>query len=95
MYIMYTMIEETSISQFRNRLADFIDKLRHRENYRVQLLDRRRPVVTLKNVASHAGVKKANSGRALLSLARKFEKKTPKDVSTDISSHVNRYLYGS
>ena len=92
MYIMY-MLEQISISQFRGRLADFIGKLRSKSGYRLQLLDRNRPVVTLARVEKSPR-KKANIGKALLAVAQKLEKNPVKNTPSDISSRVNHYLYG-
>lgn len=95
MYITYTyMIESISISEFRNLLASYIEKLRTRRGYKLRLLDRNKPVVTLANAAENEGKRASKAGAALLRAASLAEKIEPEDDSDDISSHVNRYLYG-
>ena len=87
------MIESVSISEFRNLLADYIEKLSHRRGYKVRLLDRNKPVVTLVNVLNLDKKISSKTGAALLHMGSLAEKTEPMDTSPDISAHLDDYLY--
>lgn len=94
MYIMY-MIENISISEFRQNLAGFLEKLKTRANYKIRLMDRKRPLLTLVKEQT-LEEPKMNAGAALLEAAKKIKQLNlkPKDSATDVSEHIDHYLYG-
>lgn len=87
------MIENVSISEFRQNLAVFLEKLKTKRDYKLRLMDRKRPLLTLVKEET-LEEPKMNTGRALLEAMKKAEKIKPKDSVSDVSQHVDHYLYG-